>query len=89
MSAGSLNLHLSQLSELNFHHAWLQSQYLEAIEILLTNTAELSWVSKIPRKDLKSAAYTIDASPKTLAREIIDDWPVTLNISYRAVSLDA
>ena len=76
MSADSVKLHLSQLSELNFLHAWQQSQYIDAIEILLTNTAELNWASEIPWKDLKSTLFSIDTSHSTLARETIDDCPV-------------
>ena len=76
MSADSVKLHLSQLSNLNFHHAWQQRQYVNAIEILLTSTAEIPWASEVPWKDLKSTLYSVDSSHSTLAREAIEGCPV-------------
>lgn len=72
LTSESVKLHLSQLSNLHFQHSWQQSQYIDAIEILLTSAADLPWASDVPWRELKSTLYTIDVQHATLAKEIVN-----------------
>lgn len=81
MSADSVKLHLSQLGESDFRQTWRQSQYIDAIEILLLNTSNLVWASDVPWLDLKSSLRSIDTNHATLAREVINEVAIEPDVS--------
>ncbi len=81
LSADQVNRHLSQLTNIKFSKPWQQAQYIDAIEILLRDTAQLSWASNIPWKDLKATLYSIDTDHATLGRETLADLPVEPQLS--------
>lgn len=72
MSADSVKLHLSQISDSDSRSSWQHAQYIDAVEILLKDTAALPWAREVPWDDLKSTLRAIDQSHPTLAKEIID-----------------
>lgn len=69
LSAKAVELHFKQLNPNQFPFDWQHLQYIEAIEILLTRTANLTWANDISWDECKLATYAITRKHATLARE--------------------
>ena len=76
LNAETVTIHLQQLGPARFRHDWQYLQYISAIEILLTDTAELHWAKTIEWEQLKKNIMSLDISHPTLARETDGSNPV-------------
>lgn len=76
LNADTVNLHLQQLQPAQFQHDWQQRQYINAIEILLVDTAKLSWSGSIEWDQLKRNAASLPVNHPTIARETDGSNPV-------------
>jgi hypothetical protein len=69
LDADTVTTHLQQLESTHFQHDWQLRQYISAIEILLVDTATLTWSKTIEWDQLKRNITSIPIDHPTIARE--------------------
>jgi|GEM_PF-2321537 len=69
LDADIVTIHLQQLGPTLFTEDWQYRQYISAVEILLVDTARLSWAKAIEWDQLKRNTASLPNSHATIARE--------------------
>ena len=69
LDADIVTIHLQQLGPALFKQDWQYKQYINAVEILLVDTAGLSWAKSIEWNQLKRNIASLPNSHATIARE--------------------
>ena len=69
INADQVKSHLESLDPLQFRDDWRHIQYINAIEILITDTAGIPWGTDFPWEHFKQDARSISINHPTLARE--------------------
>ena len=69
INSGQVKTHLESLDPLQFRDDWRHIQYINAVEILITDTAGIPWGTDFPWEQFKQDARSISIDHPTLARE--------------------
>jgi len=64
-----MKTHLESIDSLQFRDDWQHIQYIDAVEILINDTAGIPWGSEFPWEQYKQLARSIAIKHPTLARE--------------------
>lgn len=69
LNSGDITDHLLSLNSLQFDSDWKHQQYIDAIHILISNTADLKWGKEVCWDDFTLAAVSLPLDHTTIARE--------------------
>ena len=69
INSGQVKTHLESLVPLQFRDDWRHIQYINTVEILITDTAGIPWGTDFPWEQFKQDARSISIDHPTLARE--------------------
>ena len=69
IDVSQMKAHLDNLDPHQFENDWQHVQYIDAIDILISNTAGLVWGSDFPWEQYKQEIQSVDINHPTLARE--------------------
>jgi aspartyl-tRNA synthetase len=73
--------HLNTIPAEWFKNDWQQIQYIDAVRILLNDVYNLPWAVDFPWTEYAAKTRTIDARHHTLARETLNNFEVSPEVS--------
>ena len=69
LNAGDITDHFLSLNSLQFDTDWKHQQYIDAVHILISNTADLKWGNEVCWDDFTLVAISLPLDHTTIARE--------------------